>query len=201
MNMLRAMMAATCLLAGGCASLAPAAPPAAAAAIPPAPAAAASAPSRAERVAEALAMAAAAEQASDAAALAQATQQLERLGAAPQNAGDKAVLARWLAALPADAAPLRGRTLGPAYRSAALDPGGVTELNQTFFGGRSAQIVVRALRGPAPRLVVHDQANREVCKADDDPATCRWVPLYTQRHRIRIANDGPRVSEFYIVFD
>jgi hypothetical protein len=40
-----------------------------------------------------------------------------------------------------------------------------------------------------------------VCKADDDPATCRWVPLYTQRHRIRIVNKGPAVSEFYIVFD
>lgn len=198
MNMLRAMIAAGCLLAGGCACLAPAAPPAPASA----PANAnANAPSRAERVAQALAMAAAAEQASDAAALAQAAQQLARFGAAPQNEADKAMMARWLAALPADAAPLRGRALGPAYRSAALDPGGVTELNQTFFGGRSAQIVVRTVRGPAPRLVVHDQANREVCKAHDDPATCRWVPLYTQRHRIQIANTGPKVSEFYIVFD
>lgn len=193
-----AAAAAACLLVSGCAGRTPqqAALPAAAA-----PDANANAPSRAERVAEALAMAAAAEQASNAPALAQAAQRLERLGAAPQNEADQAIMARWLAALPADAAPLRGRALGPAYRSAVLDPGAATQLNQTFFGGRAAQIVVRAVRGPAPRLVVHDQANREVCKAHDDPAKCRWVPLYTQRHRIEIANTGPNVSEFYIVFD
>ena len=95
----------------------------------------------------------------------------------------------------------RQKALGPAYRSAALDPGGRAQLNQTFLGGRSAQIVLRVSRGPTPKLVVRDQAERQVCKADDDPVKCRWVPIYTQRHSIEIVNTGPQMSEFYIVFD
>ena len=115
---------------------------------------------------------------------------------------DEAAMQRWLASLPADAQPMRGRALGPAYRSAALDPGATTQLNQTFLGGRSAQIVLRVSRGPTPKLVVRDQSARQVCKpVADDPVKCRWVPLYTQRHSIEIVNTGPQMSEFYIVFD
>lgn len=154
-----------------------------------------------ESVAEALLIAAQAERAQDGAALARAALQLERLGATPQTDGDVAAMKRWRASLPADAAPMRGRALGPAYRSAALDPGGTTQLNQTFLGGRSAQIVLRVSRGPVPRLVVRDQSGRQVCAVGDDPVKCRWVPLYTQRHRIEIVNSGPELSEFFIVFD
>jgi hypothetical protein len=156
---------------------------------------------RAERVAEALLMADRAERSGDAPALAQAARRLDRLGAAPQTEADEAILGRWIASLPGDVPPMRGRALGPAYRSAALDPGGRTQLNQTFLGGRSAQIVLRVSRGPIPKLVVRDQAERQVCKADDDPVKCRWVPIYTQRHSIEIVNTGPQMSEFYIVFD
>jgi len=185
-----------CLMMGGCAAVSPAAGSLTASAP-----AQSSLPGRAERIAEALAQAADAERTDNDAALAQAAQRLERLGAVPQDEAAKAILARWHAKLPTDAEPLRGRALGPAFRAAVLDPGAVTELNQTFLGGRSAKIVVRATRGSAPLLVVHDQANREVCKAHDNPITCRWVPLYTQRHRIEISNTGEDVSEFYIVFD
>lgn len=191
------VLAAAAVLAGGCAGDQV---PATASAAAPAPAAEV-APGRAERVAEALLMAEQAERAGDTAALVQAARRLDRLGAAPQTEADEADLGRWIASLPGDAPPMRGRALGPAYRSAALDPGGRTQLNQTFLGGRSAQIVVRVSRGPTPRLVVRDQADRQVCKADDDPVKCRWVPIYTQRHSIEIVNTGPQMSEFYIVFD
>lgn len=166
-----------------------------------APSAPEAAPGPAERVAEALLSAALAERAQDGETLARATLQLERLGATPQTEADSAVMLRWRASLPADSQPLRGRALGPAYRSAMLDAGASTQLNQTFLGGRSAQIVLKVARGPAPRLVVRDQSDRQVCKADDDPVKCRWVPIYTQRHSIEIVNNGPGVSEFYIVFD
>ncbi|MFN3864753.1 MAG: hypothetical protein ACK4RT_10785 [Erythrobacter sp.] len=157
---------------------------------------------RAERVAEALVMAERAERAQDREALAQAAARLDRLGAKPDTAADATAMARWLAVLPADTPPMRGRALGPAYRSAALAPGATTQLNQTFFGGRSAQIVLRVARGPTPRLVVRDQSARQVCKpVADDPVKCRWVPLYTQRHSIEIVNTGPQMSQFYIVFD
>jgi hypothetical protein len=153
------------------------------------------------RVADALLMAARAEQAKDGAALAQATLRLEQLGANPQTDVDASAMQRWRASLPGDVPPMRGRALGPAYRSGALAPGAVTELNQTFLGGRSAQIVVRVSKGPAPQLVVRDQSDRRVCLAGDDPVECRWTPIYTQRHRIEIVNTGSEKSEFYIVFD
>ncbi|TAD74907.1 MAG: hypothetical protein EAY70_11225 [Sphingomonadales bacterium] len=156
---------------------------------------------RAERVAEALVLAEQADGARDGAGLGQAALRLERLGASPQTEADAATLARWRASLPGDLPPMRGRALGPAYRSARLAPGAVTELNQTFLGGRAAQIVVRVSQGPAPRLVVLDQSNRQVCAVNNDPATCRWVPLYTQRHRIEIVNTGQETSQIYIVFD
>jgi len=200
-----AAASAALLLLAACAGGSDAAPPRAAAPAMPAEAALTPplqpAPGRAERVAAALLDADRAEQAGDGAALAAAALRLERLGAAPQTAADGAALTRWIASLPADRAPMRGRALGPAYRSGRLNPGAVSMLNQTFLGGRSARIVVRVARGPAPRLVVRDQADRQVCAAADDPITCRWVPLYTQRHRIEIVNPGAEMSQFYIVFD
>lgn len=156
---------------------------------------------RADRVADALLMASQAERGGDGGALVRAAQRLDRLGPAPQTEADAASMRRWLESLPPDAEPLRGRALGPAWRSVALPPGASTRLNQTFLGGRSAMIVVRVAQGPAPRLVVRDQSDRQVCNAVDDPVKCRWVPLYTQRHAIEIANTGQQLSEFYIVFD
>ncbi|NCP15040.1 MAG: hypothetical protein GW858_12900 [Sphingomonadales bacterium] len=190
-------MATLCALAVGCA--APGAGDAGQA--PAAPVPGAALPSRAERLADALLMADRAERAQDATALALAAQRLEQLGPKPQTEQDDAAMQRWMARLPGDARPMRGRALGPAYRSAALNPGATTQLNQTFLGGRSAQIVLKVSRGPAPQLVVRDQSDRQVCKTSDDPIKCLWVPLYTQRHSIEIVNIGPAISEFYIVFD
>lgn len=200
--------AAALALASGCAApardaqiaVSPPAPAAEPAPAPPSPPSAAPA-GKAARVAAALVLADKAERAGDVAGLAQAATALERLGASPQTADDAAVMQRWRASLPGDAPPLRGRALGPAYRSGALGPGATTRLNQTFLGGRAAQIVLRVANGPAPLLVVRDGANRQICAADDDPATCRWVPLYTQRHEIEIVNNGPQRSKFYVIFD
>ena len=169
---------------------------------PPRAVAGSDTPDPAARIADALVRADVAEAQQDRGALAQAAMVLDRLGARPETADDAARLEVWRAAsLPDDTPPIRGRALGPAFRAAVLDPGSAAELNQTFLGGRAAQIVVRVARGPVPRLVVHDQANREVCKLSDGAGSCRWVPLYTQRHRIQIANTGRGVSKFYIVFD
>ena len=191
------VMTALCMLAAGCA--APGTGDAARTSAAPVPTSAHT--GRAERLADALLMADRAERARDATALALAAQRLDQLGPKPQTAQDEAAMRRWMARLPTDTGPMRGRALGPAYRSAALNPGATTQLHQTFLGGRSAQIVLKVSRGPAPQLVVRDQSDRQVCKTSDDPITCLWVPLYTQRHSIEIVNTGPAMSEFYIVFD
>lgn len=189
-----ALALALALALAGCAGAA-SAPDALAAA--PAPA-----KPRAEQLAEALVLAESAEQRGDAAALGKAALVIDRLNAEAQTPDDAEALSRWRAALPADAAPLlRGRALGPGYRSAVLMPGAATQLSQTFLGGRSAQIVVRIAQGSALKLMVRDQAMREVCRANRNPAQCQWVPLYTQRHSIEVVNTGREVSRIYIVFD
>lgn len=165
------------------------------------PQVAAPGPARAEQVAEALLRADRAEQRGDAAALAKAALLLDRLGPEAQTDADAEALSRWRASLPADLPPLRGRALGPGYRSAMLMPGAATQLHQTFLGGRRAQIVVRVAQGSPPKLLVRDQSEREVCRADRNPVNCRWMPLYTQRHSIEIVNAGPEMSRIYIVFD
>ncbi len=188
-----ALAAGTALALAGCAG--PEAAPQVAA---PGPA---PGPAHAEQVAEALLLADAAEQRGDAAALTRAALLLERLGPEAQTDDDAETLNRWRASLPADTPPLRGRALGPGYRSAMLMPGAATQLHQTFLGGRRAQIVVRVAQGTAPKLLVRDQSEREVCRADTNPVNCRWMPLYTQRHSIEIVNGGREMSRIYIVFD
>ncbi|KPP92909.1 hypothetical protein [Erythrobacter sp. HL-111] len=180
-----------------------AAAPATAAAPPPPEADEAPVPASAPaaRLARALIEAERAERAGDRAALARAAMRLGRLGPVPATPDDGAALARWLAAMPEDAAPMRGRALGPAFRSGTLLPGTSTRLEQTFLGGRAAQIVLRVAAGSDLALVVRDQARRRVCHARKDPIECRWTPLYTQRHQIEIVNEGADLSRFYIVFD
>jgi hypothetical protein len=157
---------------------------------------------RAEQLAEALLLADRAEHAGDAKALGKAALLIDRLGPHAQTESDAETLRRWRAALPADAPPpTRGRALGPGYRSAVLMPGATTQLNQTFLGGRSARIVVKIAEGSALKLMVRDQSELEVCRAERTPVNCRWVPLYTQRHNIKIVNTGGAMARFYIVFD
>ena len=156
---------------------------------------------RAEQLATALLLADRADRSGDAAALAEAALTIDRLAPSARTDADAETLRRWRTALPPGTAPVRGRALGPGYRSEVLMPGATTQLHQTFLGGRSAQIVVRVAEGPAPRMMVRDQSAREVCRAVRDPVNCRWVPLYTQRHSIEIVNAGDTTARFYIVFD
>ena len=157
---------------------------------------------RAEQLAGALLLADRAEQDGDPTALGKAALLIEQLAPQAQTEADADTLRRWRTALPAGAQPLlRGRALGPAYRSAMLMPGAATQLKQTFLGGRSAQVVVKVVEGSALKVMVRDQSESEVCRAEHTPFNCRWVPLYTERHNIQIVNTGDAAARFYIVFD
>lgn len=157
---------------------------------------------RAEQLAGALLLADRAEQEGHATALGKAALLIGQLAPQAQTEGDAEALRRWRTALPAGAQPLlRGRALGPAYRSAVLMPGATTRLNQTFLGGRTARIVVKVVEGSALKVMVRDQSEFEVCRAERTSVNCRWVPLYTERHNIEIVNTGGAMVRFYIVFD
>ena len=157
--------------------------------------------SAADRVAAALVTAEHADRIDDTQSLELATLSLVRLGAVPQSDEDIARLDRWRERTTIALPPMRGRALGPAYRSGSLGPGKSTSIEQTFLGGKSANIVVRVSTGARLELRVSDNARRQVCEDNAKVIQCRWMPLYTQRHRIEIANNGDQLSNYYIVLD
>ena len=97
--------------------------------------------------------------------------------------------------------PMRGRTLGPAYRSGVVGAGTKAVIQQTFYGGAPANVSLRVAAGSALKLRITDPSDRKVCEKAAREASCRWMPLYTQMHRIELVNEDGENTRYYIVFD
>ncbi len=158
-------------------------------------------PLRSDLLARALGNAEEAAQAKDTRALASALLTIEGLDAKPQTSQDADSLAAWQALAANDAPATRGRTLGPAYRSGSVVAGGSAVIEQTFYGGTPASVSLQVPKGSALRLRIVDQSNRRVCDREAREAHCRWMPLFTQAHRIEIVNERADNAKYYIVFD
>lgn len=156
---------------------------------------------RSDRLAEALASADEAATSGDAATLAQALRTIERLDAKPLTDADETTLDGWRAASVQNEEPMRGRTLGPAYRSGFVSAGKKAVITQTFYGGAPANVSLRVADGSALKIRITDTSNRNVCERSAREASCRWMPLYTQVHRIELVNDREQNARYYIVFD
>lgn len=134
--------------------------------------------------------------------LGKALASLDRFGAHPlDTAGDP--LPEWRSAALASAEPpLRGRTLGPAYRNGTLPPGGTVRLTQLFDGGRTARVAI-ATPGKAPLgFAVIDGEERAVCPpATGTERECSWVPLYSGRYEIVLSNGSDQQAGYYLVID
>jgi hypothetical protein len=145
---------------------------------------------------------AAAEAAPDAAARAPLVARLDAAGVRAAEGTEDDPLAAWRAEAAAAGAPIyRGRALGPAYRRARLAPGATLRLEQIFLAGERAEIAAAA--GGAADLVlsVRDRRNEAVCSAEFRPAaTCRWLPLFTERFAIELENRSGAPANVYIVF-
>ena len=95
----------------------------------------------------------------------------------------------------------RGRALGPAYRRANLAPGEKLQLEQVFLAGERAEIAAAANGSDQLMLSVRDKSDKPVCTEQFSPsAKCRWLPIYTERYAIELANRGTRAASIYIVF-
>lgn len=156
---------------------------------------------RADTLAGALAAADLAADSGDAVALKQSLRTIEALGAKPLTDSDKAALGQWKSAAYSDEPPMRGRTLGPAYRSGMVSAGNKAVIQQTFYGGAPANVSLRVAEGSALKLRITDTSDRNVCEKAARKASCRWMPLYTQMHRIELVNDQGENAHYYIVFD
>jgi hypothetical protein len=97
--------------------------------------------------------------------------------------------------------PDRGRPLGPAYRRARIGPGGTASLQQLFLAGQRAEIALMP-NGPAALVLeVNDAEGRRICtrRAEEPPANCAWLPVYTTRHSITIKNEGRAPADYFLV--
>ena len=134
-------------------------------------------------------------------ALAGALADVEALGGRPVDPADEAQLLAWRAQSGAPPIPMRGRTLGRGYRSGTITPGSNTVIEQTFLSGQKASIALSAADGKVLGLSVLDGKDQPVCREQSQRTSCSWVPLFTQRHTIRLRNPGPGEVRYYLVID
>lgn len=123
------------------------------------------------------------------------------LDARPLDPSSAAQLTQWQSQIPAPPPPLRGRTLGPGYRQGVLAAGKDLSLEQTFLSGQKASIALTTPGGSPLRLQVIDSAAKSVCTDQAATASCEWVPIFTQRHTIRLTNPGRQQARFYLVIE
>ena len=152
------------------------------------------------RTVNALAEAEAARSAGDGERLRRALMALDALGAHPEDSESADIVASWQAAAPSDMPPMRGRTLGPAYRAGEVSAGATVTLEQTFLAGQSAVLALRTQDGGEVAVRVIDGREKTMCASQGDRVRCRWTPPYTQRHEIRIRNPLGGKVRYFISF-
>ena len=152
-------------------------------------------------VADALAQADTAARADKDADLVQPLAILAALDARPLDASGQTQLADWRSRSPDTAPPLRGRTLGPGYHHGTLSAGGDLRIAQTFLSGQKASIALSTPSGTKLRIQVIDGAANPVCQHVAARPSCEWIPIYTQRHVIRLTNPSRQKTRFFLVIE
>lgn len=96
--------------------------------------------------------------------------------------------------------PVRGRVLGPAYRSGWLEPGKTQSMEQLFLAGTKAQIILTSPdRGPLA-LQIRDRDQNTICQqSGPPPGRCQWVAIFTQRYQIELSNPGTVRRRYFLV--
>ena len=151
---------------------------------------------------DAAALLAAAETARDAEARAPLVTRLDAMGVRLADGGEDDPLATWRAEHVArGAVPFRGRALGPAYRRARLGAGQRMTIEQVFYAGERAEIVGQASDGSNVAIAIRNPREERVCAKPLAPrADCRWLPVFTERFAIELANNGASDASVYLVF-
>lgn len=156
--------------------------------------------STAEAALDALARAEQAAQANNRQELGRQLARLEALGVRFESEEDVANIARWRseADLPP---PMRGPVGGPAVRRGSIAPGRSVEFGLAFLAGERAAIAIHARRGPAVHISIADGQATTVCTRQTRRGSCVWTPLFTQRHTIRLSNDGTRTAQYHLAIE
>ena len=68
-----------------------------------------------------------------------------------------------------------------------------------FLSGKRASVALSAPSGARLKLEVEDRSEEAVCGKEGNPNHCQWVPLFTDRYRIRIINPGATSVRYFLV--
>ena len=133
----------------------------------------------------------------------QAVRALYTMGVSLEDGADASedLLAQWHAEMPESSQPpLRGRLLGPAYRSGMLAPGEFLETRQLFDGGKPARVTFSAAANSPLEVTIKDNSERTICKTDPgNPSSCRWTPPFSGRYAIKVENRGVETVRYFMV--
>lgn len=127
---------------------------------------------------------------------------LEANGVVPAE-GEENPLIEWRQRLPEqlDTQPLRGRTLGAAFRRGVINPGQKLEFRQSFLAGQPAEVAVVVAGLSTFALEVIDEDGGVICRSRKATrsATCKWVPDYSGANIIKLRNEDRSVTGFVMV--
>ena len=159
------------------------------------------------RTADAIAMGEAGERSNDPAALARAAGMLEALGARPTGESEEEDVARkWIDLAvgqdPNISVPVyRGRALGPAYRKGTVSAGSEVTFRQIFLAGKKASVALVPVSKNTVSISVENGAGERLCyrTVSENPDSCEWLPLFTDRFLIRIITKAPKPVRYYVV--
>ena len=149
-----------------------------------------------DRVAAALAAGLAADRDHDMPGRARAAAVLAAEGARPLD-GATDFAASW--SQPGSQRPYRDRALGPGYRVMRLASGETAQLQQTFLAGRQARVLAFSRAAADFSLTVKDDEGTRPCEGGLTRAECNWLPVYTARITISLANRAERPGDFLLL--
>lgn len=159
-------------------------------------------PSTGDVLGDAAALLATAETAADAGQRAPLIDRLNAMNVVLADGAGEDPLAAWRSEHQADGGtPYRGRTLGPAYRRARVEPGASLQIDQIFYAGERAEIAAQTSDGSNIALQINNPRDEAVCAKPLAPsANCNWLPIFTERFSIELVNRGSQPASVYIVF-
>ena len=127
---------------------------------------------------------------------------LARSGLEAIDGSEDDPLSAWRAQSSLASPPMRGRALGRGYRRAIVEGLQAVELEQLFLAGEAAEVAAAARGGTPIGFLILDRKGSTVCETQIAPkATCRWLPSYSARYTIRLANRSEEAASVYLVVD
>lgn len=130
-----------------------------------------------------------------------AAETLRALGARP---ADDDAAARWrrqaIAAGATVTPPMRGRLLGPAYRSGRIAPGASISTEQIFLAGQRAEVAI-VPHGAGTLTMRIGEGDTAICerRVAAPRGGCSWIPTFTRRIEIRLTNASTQPLRYWLV--